>query len=118
MHNYRRRRQDRKRNGSAERAGCPSSDGTGGILRITQDGEPVIDPNTGDHILGSDYPLNLYYAYGIRNSFGIDFDPVSGYLWDSENGPGHSDEINRVEPGFNSGVESNNGNLYSWWRRS
>jgi aldose sugar dehydrogenase len=79
------------------------ADGTGGILRITQDGEPVIDPNTGDYILGSDYPLNLYYAYGIRNSFGIDFDPVSGYLWDSENGPGHSDEINRVEPGFNSG---------------
>ena len=79
------------------------ADGTGGILRITQDGEPVIDPNTGDYILGSDYPLNLYYAYGIRNSFGIDFDPISGYLWDSENGPGHSDEINRVEPGFNSG---------------
>jgi glucose/arabinose dehydrogenase len=79
------------------------ADGTGGILRITQDGEPVIDPNTGDYILGSNYPLNLYYAYGIRNSFGIDFDPVSGYLWDSENGPGHSDEINRVEPGFNSG---------------
>jgi len=79
------------------------ADGTGGILRITQDGEPVINPNTGDYILGSDFPLNLYYAYGIRNSFGIDFDPVSGYLWDSENGPGHSDEINRVEPGFNSG---------------
>jgi aldose sugar dehydrogenase len=79
------------------------ADGTGGILRITQNGEPVIDPNTGDYILGSDYPLNLYYAYGVRNSFGIDFDPVSGYLWDSENGPGHSDEINRVEPGFNSG---------------
>ena len=79
------------------------ADGTGGILRITPDGEPVIDPNTGDYILGNDYPLNLYYAYGIRNSFGIDFDPVSGYLWDSENGPGHSDEINRVEPGFNSG---------------
>jgi glucose/arabinose dehydrogenase len=79
------------------------ADGTGGILRITQDGEPVIDPNTGDYILGNDNPLNLYYAYGIRNSFGIDFDPVSGYLWDSENGPGHSDEINRVEPGFNSG---------------
>ena len=40
------------------------ADGTGGILRITPDGEPVIDPNTGDYILGNDYPLNLYYAYG------------------------------------------------------
>ncbi|MGH9911936.1 MAG: PQQ-dependent sugar dehydrogenase, partial [Nitrososphaeraceae archaeon] len=47
--------------------------------------------------------LNLYYAYGIRNSFGIDFDPVTGNLWDSENGPGYGDEINLIEPGFNSG---------------
>ena len=30
--------------------------------------------------------MNLYYAYGIRNSFGMDFDPVSGLLWDTENG--------------------------------
>lgn len=79
------------------------ADGTGGILRVTQDGEPVPDPATGQYILGDNYPLNLYYAYGIRNTFGIDFDPVSGNLWDSENGPGHSDEINLVEPGFNSG---------------
>jgi aldose sugar dehydrogenase len=48
-------------------------------------------------------PLNKYYAYGIRNSFGIDFDPVSGKLWDTENGPDYGDEINLVEPGFNSG---------------
>ncbi|MGI0042942.1 MAG: PQQ-dependent sugar dehydrogenase, partial [Nitrososphaeraceae archaeon] len=79
------------------------ADGTGGILRITQVGEPVVDPSTGEYILGDDYPLNLYYAYGIRNSFGIDFDPITGNLWDSENGPGYGDEINLVEPGFNSG---------------
>jgi glucose/arabinose dehydrogenase len=79
------------------------SDGSGGILRITQDGAPVIDANTGTYILGDDYPLNLYYAYGLRNSFGIDFDPVTGNLWDSENGPGYGDEINLVVPGFNSG---------------
>ncbi|MGH9995721.1 MAG: PQQ-dependent sugar dehydrogenase, partial [Nitrososphaeraceae archaeon] len=79
------------------------ADGTSGILRVTQDGEPVIDSSAGEYILGNSYPLNLYYAYGIRNSFGIDFDPVTGNLWDSENGPGHSDEINLVEPGFNSG---------------
>ena len=46
--------------------------------------------------------MNLYYAYGIRNSFGMDFDPVSGFLWDTENGAS-KDEINLVEPGFNSG---------------
>jgi aldose sugar dehydrogenase len=79
------------------------ADGSGGILRVTQEGEPVINPSTGTYILGDDYPLNLYYAYGIRNSFGIDFDPVTGNLWDSENGPGYGDELNLVEPGFNSG---------------
>ena len=75
-----------------------AADGTGGILRITQDGKPV-----GKGILGNTYPLNLYYAYGIRNSYGIDFDPISGKLWDTENGPEFGDEINLVEPGFNSG---------------
>ena len=45
----------------------------------------------------------MYYAYGIRNSFGIDWDPVTGDLWDTENGPHYGDEINLVKPGFNSG---------------
>src|SRR5829696_8316639 len=80
------------------------ADGTSGILRVTQDGQPVgIDGNGNDGILGNSYPLNLYYAYGIRNSFGFDFDPVTGNIWDTENGPGYGDEINLVEPGFNSG---------------
>jgi aldose sugar dehydrogenase len=72
-------------------------DGRGGILRITQDGQPT------DGILGDSIPLRIYYAYGIRNSFGMDFDPISGNLWDTENGPGNGDEINLVQPGFNSG---------------
>ena len=54
-------------------------------------------------ILGEEHPLNMYYAYGIRNSFGLDFDPVTGNLQDTENGPHFGDEINLVEPGFNSG---------------
>jgi aldose sugar dehydrogenase len=73
-------------------------DGRGGILRVTQDGE-VVD-NEG--ILGDNHPLNKYYAYGIRNSFGIAFDPITGNLWDTENG-GFFDEINLVSAGFNSG---------------
>jgi aldose sugar dehydrogenase len=73
-------------------------DGRSGILRITQDGQPV-----GEGILGNSIPLKLYYAYGIRNSFGLDFDPVTGKLWATENGPEDDDEINLVEPGFNSG---------------
>jgi aldose sugar dehydrogenase len=74
-------------------------DGRSGILRITQDGNPV--PNGG--IIGDEFPLDMYYAYGIRNSFGMDFDPVTKNLWATENGPGNSDEINLVLPGFNSG---------------
>jgi aldose sugar dehydrogenase len=75
-------------------------DGRAGILRLTQDGKPI-----GNGLLGEEYPLNLYYAYGVKNSFGIDTDPVSGALWDTENGPQFGDEINLVEPGFNSGWE-------------
>jgi len=52
-------------------------DGTGGILRISQDGKALIPG-----ILGNKFPLNLYYSYGMWNSFGIDFDPVTGNLWD------------------------------------
>jgi glucose/arabinose dehydrogenase len=73
-------------------------DGRAGIIRITQGGKPV-----GNGILGGSQILNLYYAYGIKNIFGIDFDPVTGNLWDTENGPTFGDEINLVEPGFNSG---------------
>jgi glucose/arabinose dehydrogenase len=76
----------------------PAPDGRGGILRITQDGLPV-----GEGILGNTPVLNLYYAYGIKNSFGFDFDPITGKMWDTENGPTFGDEINVVEPGFNSG---------------
>ena len=76
----------------------PAPDGRAGILRITQNGIPV-----GDGILGNTPVLNLYYAYGIKNSFGFDFDPITGKMWDTENGPTFGDEINVVEPGFNSG---------------
>jgi aldose sugar dehydrogenase len=77
----------------------PNPDGRAGILRVTQDGEVVEDKG----ILGNEDPLDKYFAYGIRNSFGIDFDPLTGNLWDTENGPWYGDEINFVEPGFNSG---------------
>jgi len=82
-------------------------DGRSGILVVTQEGKP-----TGKHTLGSSFPLNLYYAYGIRNSFGIDWDPVTGSLWDSENGPNFGDELNLVQPGFNSGWAS----VQGYWK--
>jgi glucose/arabinose dehydrogenase len=82
-------------------------DGRAGILRIGQDGHAI-----GNGMLGSDYPLDLYYAYGIRNSFGMDFDPVTRNLWDTENGPNYGDEINLVNPGFNSGWNK----VQGFWR--
>jgi len=77
----------------------PAPNGLGGVLRITQDGGLVDD----EPIFGAALPLGVYYAMGIRNSFGIDFDPMTGNLWDTENGPTAGDEINLVFPGFNSG---------------
>jgi len=48
-------------------------------------------------------PLSHYYAMGIRNSFGLAIDPITGNMWDTENGPDDFDEINLVPPKFNSG---------------
>ena len=73
-------------------------DGTSGILRVTEQGQPVSPIPLGD-----EDPTKVYYAYGVRNSFGFDFDPLTGNLWDTENGADDNDEINLVQPGFNSG---------------
>jgi aldose sugar dehydrogenase len=78
--------------------GVSGLDGSSAILRITQDGKAV-----GQGMLGESGISKKYYAYGLRNSFGMDFDPVTGKLWDTENGASYGDEINFIEPGFNSG---------------
>jgi aldose sugar dehydrogenase len=82
-------------------------DGSSGILRFTQDGEPV-----GGGLLGDTSPLDKYYAYGIRNSFGIDYDPITGNIWITDNGPGCCDELNLVRPGFNGGWNKTMGLSY------
>jgi len=81
----------------------PDPDGTGVIFRVNpEDGSPAPDNPfiNNNNELSS---LNKYYAYGIRNSFGMTFDPVTNILWDTENGPSEYDEVNLVKPGFNSG---------------
>jgi aldose sugar dehydrogenase len=76
----------------------PKPDDTGVIFRVNpENGSPAPDNPFANN------ENNRYYAYGIRNGFGIDFDPITGKLWDTENGPQYGDEINLVEPGFNSG---------------
>jgi glucose/arabinose dehydrogenase len=93
----------------------PPPDGTGGILAVDIEGNPLPNPVlveqvTGDEDNGEEDNgeenigmLPYYFAYGLRNGFGMAFDPVTGYLWDTENGPDWFDEINLVLPGFNSG---------------
>lgn len=80
----------------------PDPDFSGAILKINpNDGSPAPNnPFQGDN---PNDPLNWYQAYGIRNSFGLGVDPVTGTLWDTENGAQSYDEINLVSPGFNSG---------------
>jgi glucose/arabinose dehydrogenase len=75
------------------------------ILRVDRDTGTALKDNPffyNNHT-GDMEKLQSYYAYGIRNSFGMDFDPVTGKLWITENGDDVYDEINIVEPGFNSG---------------
>lgn len=77
------------------------------IFRINPLGESLIPTDNpfysyfhNDTILDS---AKFYYSYGIRNGFGLDTDPVTGKLWNTENGENNYDEINLVEPGLNSG---------------
>ena len=54
-------------------------------------------------------PTGPYYAIGIRNSFGLTIDPVTGNMWATENGPHRMDEVNLVMPKFNSGWNAHTG---------
>jgi hypothetical protein len=80
---------------------------TGVILRLNDDGStPADNPFfAAGATMPGEVGLNIQkiYAYGLRNSFGMAFDPKSGNLWEQENGDDSFSELNRVEPGFNSG---------------
>ena len=92
---------DLNRNGQLQNfSGGLAPDDTGVIFRINDDGSTPADNPFSSHP-----DLAQYYAYGVRNSFGLGFDPITGELWDTENGPDSYDEINLVQPGFNSGWE-------------
>jgi glucose/arabinose dehydrogenase len=67
----------------------------GKIHRMTPDGAVPAD---------NPFPGSTIWAYGVRNSFGFTFDPATGRLWDTDNGPECNDEVNRILKGAN----------YSW----
>jgi glucose/arabinose dehydrogenase len=90
--------------------GGPSPDNahlSGVVLRLNDDGStPGDNPffTVGGQI-GGETGANVQrlFAYGLRNTFGIAFDPVSGNLWDQQNADDAFDELNLVERGMNGG---------------
>jgi glucose/arabinose dehydrogenase len=91
---------DRLRSGIEQNASTTSSAFTGGVFRLNPDGTIPGDNPFASHSLPS---VQRLYSYGLRNSFGLAFDPVTARLWNTENGPDTYDEINLVTSGMNSG---------------
>ena len=80
---------------------------TGVVLRLNDDGStPSDNPffNSSTNLTGQAAAnIKKVFGYGVRNGFGMAFDPLAGYLWTQENGDDAFDEMNRVSPGFNGG---------------
>ena len=68
----------------------------GKILRLDRDGTAAVGN-----------PYGRIWSFGHRNSFGFTFDPKTGRLWESENGPECNDEINLIVKGGNFGWGAN-----------
>lgn len=80
---------------------------SGVIIRLNDDGTAPTDNPFYDlgEARGGEIGANLKktFAYGVRNGFGMAFDPLSGNLWDQENGEDAFDELNLIRRGMNSG---------------
>jgi glucose/arabinose dehydrogenase len=80
---------------------------TGVILRLNDDGTtPTDNPFFAvGAAMGGEVGANIQkiFAYGLRNSFGMDFDPKSGNLWLEQNGDDSFTELGLIEPGTNGG---------------
>jgi len=68
----------------------------GKILRLDRDGSGA-----------AGNPHGRIWSLGHRNSFGFTFDPKTGRLWETENGPSCNDEINLIVKGGNFGWGTN-----------
>jgi glucose/arabinose dehydrogenase len=71
----------------------------GKIVKITANGQPA-SGNPFAHQSGARPEI---VSYGHRNPEGLDINPVTGDLWESEFGPHGGDEINLIRPGKNYG---------------
>jgi glucose/arabinose dehydrogenase len=72
----------------------------GKILRVNPDGSAPVD---NPFILNTNANAKKVFSLGHRNSYGFTFHGHTGHLWETENGPGDNDEINRAVAGGNYG---------------
>lgn len=71
------------------------SNNLGKILRLGRGGKPAPDNPFG--------PNDPIYVFGVRNPYGLCFDPLTGYGYFTDNGPACDDEVNRLIGGQNYG---------------
>jgi glucose/arabinose dehydrogenase len=71
----------------------------GKIVKITTDGKPA----AGNPFLNKQGTRPEIFSYGHRNPDGLDINPATGELWESEFGPRGGDEINIIRAGKNYG---------------
>ena len=75
------------------------SDGQGKIFKITKEGKPA----RGNPFINKTGAMPEIYSYGQRNPQGLDINPATGDLWETEFGPRGGDEVNIIKPGKNYG---------------
>jgi glucose/arabinose dehydrogenase len=71
----------------------------GKIHRVNLDGSAPAD----NPFVNTPGAIKTIWTYGNRNAEGLSYDPRTGLLWESENGPTGGDEINIIEKGHNYG---------------
>lgn len=76
----------------------------GKILRVNPDGSA---PSDNPFFNNANANAKKVFSFGHRNSYGFTFHPHTKHLWETENGPGDSDEINRVIAGGNYAWDAN-----------
>lgn len=91
---------DLNRIGIEQNESTTTSARAGGIYRLNLDGSI---PGDNPFAANANADVRPWYAYGVRNSFGLAVDTATNRLWDTENGPGSYDEINLLSAGANSG---------------
>ena len=80
---------------------------TGVVLRLNDDGSTLRTTRSSRwaprSVARPGENVQMIWTYGVRNSFGLAIHPVTGDLWETENGDDSWDEVNIFPAGSNSG---------------